>query len=229
MLGNGWTVDVIAHILGHAPGITTEPVEVLSMYDGMSCGHIALNKIGAAITKYYATEIDKYAIQTTQHNFPDTIQLGDAFQVRDDGWKIESEGPREAVAAPAVIGRPEELPGPAAGVSNAVIKYPGAERDWIRNIMKAATITDIPVLLKDSAELRAVWGDDLIQDFPPELQPMPEDNSIPHCKECDQAEVEAQGKRGEKITCRATRQHARGRYTRSSPPWCPKRRKDNAE
>lgn len=127
MLGNGWTVDVIAHILGHAPGITTEPVEVLSMYDGMSCGHIALNKIGAAITKYYATEIDKYAIQTTQHNFPDTIQLGDAFQVRDDGWKIESEGPREAVAAPAVIGRPEELPGPAAGVSNAAIKYPGAK------------------------------------------------------------------------------------------------------
>ena len=127
MLGNGWTVDVIAHILGHAPGITTEPVEVLSMYDGMSCGHIALNKIGAAITKYYATEIDKYAIQTTQHNFPDTIQLGDAFQVRDDGWKIESEGPREAVAAPAVIGRPEELPGPTAGVSNAVIKYPGAK------------------------------------------------------------------------------------------------------
>lgn len=127
MLGNGWTVDVIAHILSHAPGITTEPVEVLSMYDGMSCGHIALNKIGAAITKYYATEIDKYAIQTTQHNFPDTIQLGDAFQVRDDGWKIESEGPREAVAAPAVIGRPEELPGPTAGVSNAVIKYPGAK------------------------------------------------------------------------------------------------------
>ena len=87
MLGNGWTVDVIAHILSHAPGITTEPVEVLSMYDGMSCGHIALNKIGAAITKYYATEIDKYAIQTTQHNFPDTVQLGDAFQVREDGWK----------------------------------------------------------------------------------------------------------------------------------------------
>lgn len=83
MLGNGWTVDVIAHILSHAPGITTEPVEVLSMYDGMSCGQIALRKIGATVTKYYATEIDKYAIQTTQHNFPDTIQLGDAFQVRE--------------------------------------------------------------------------------------------------------------------------------------------------
>ena len=86
MLGNGWTVDVIAHILHYAPRITEEPLEVLSMYDGMSCGRLALNKLGVHISRYYATEIDKYAIKTTQHNFPDTIQLGDAFQVRDDGW-----------------------------------------------------------------------------------------------------------------------------------------------
>ena len=88
MLGNGWTVDVIAHIMSHFEGLTTEPVEVLSMYDGMSCGHIALDKLGAEITAYYATEIDKYAIQTTQHNFPETIQLGDAFQVREEGWTL---------------------------------------------------------------------------------------------------------------------------------------------
>lgn len=88
MLGNGWTVDVIAHIMSHFTGLTEEPVEVLSMYDGMSCGHIALDKLGAEITAYYATEIDKYAIQTTQHNFPDTVQLGDAFQVRDEGWSL---------------------------------------------------------------------------------------------------------------------------------------------
>ena len=88
MLGNGWTVDVIAHIMSHFEGLTTEPVEVLSMYDGMSCGHIALDKLGAEITTYYATEIDKYAIQTTQHNFPETIQLGDAFQVREEGWTL---------------------------------------------------------------------------------------------------------------------------------------------
>lgn len=87
MLGNGWTVDVIAHIMSHFTGLTEEPVEVLSMYDGMSCGHIALDKLGAEITAYYATEIDKYAIQTTQHNFPDTVQLGDAFQVRDEEWR----------------------------------------------------------------------------------------------------------------------------------------------
>lgn len=87
MLGNGWTVDVIAHIMSHFDGMTEEPVEVLSMYDGMSCGHIALDKLGAEITAYYATEIDKYAIQTTQHNFPETVQLGDAFQVRDEEWR----------------------------------------------------------------------------------------------------------------------------------------------
>lgn len=88
MLGNGWTVDVIAHIMSHFEGLTTEPVEVPSMYDGMSCGHIALDKLGAEITAYYATEIDKYAIQTTQHNYPDTLQLGDAFQVRNDDWRV---------------------------------------------------------------------------------------------------------------------------------------------
>ena len=86
MLGNGWTVDVIAHIMGHFEGLTAEPVEVLSMYDGMSCGHIAMGKLGAEIASYHATEIDKFAIQTTQANFPDVVQLGDAFQVREDGW-----------------------------------------------------------------------------------------------------------------------------------------------
>ena len=88
MLGNGWTVDVIAHIMSHFTGLTEEPVEVLSLYDGMSCGHIALDKLGAEITAYYAAEIDKYAVQTTQHNFSDTVQLGDAFQVRETDWKL---------------------------------------------------------------------------------------------------------------------------------------------
>lgn len=86
MLGNGWTVEVIAHILSYCPGITVKPLEVLSMYDGMSCGHLALDKLGATVLRYYATEIDKYAIKTTQSNFPGTIQLGDAFQVREDKW-----------------------------------------------------------------------------------------------------------------------------------------------
>ena len=83
-----WPVDVIAHIMSHFDGLTTESVEVLSMYDGMSCGHIALDKLGVTVAAYYATEIDKYAIKTTQYNFPDTMQLGDAFQVREEGWTV---------------------------------------------------------------------------------------------------------------------------------------------
>lgn len=98
MLGNGWTVDVIAHIMSHFTGLTEEPVEVLSMYDGMSCGHIALDNLGAEITAYYATEIDKYAVQTTQHNYPDTMQLGDAFQVRAEDWHLPEPEEMEAPA-----------------------------------------------------------------------------------------------------------------------------------
>jgi DNA (cytosine-5)-methyltransferase 3A len=88
MLGNGWTVDVIAHILSFIPELLVEEFEVIGMYDGMSCGHIALDKLGADIIRYYAVEIDKYAVQTTQANYPDTIQLGDAFQVRESNWSI---------------------------------------------------------------------------------------------------------------------------------------------
>lgn len=86
MLGNGWTVDVIVHILYHFHGIAAEPIDVLSMYDGMACGHIALDKIGATIKRYRATEIDKYAIKTACHNYPDIVQLGDAFDIRKDNW-----------------------------------------------------------------------------------------------------------------------------------------------
>jgi DNA-cytosine methyltransferase len=54
---------------------------VLSLFDGMSCGEIALQKLGIKVKQYYAAEIDKHAIQVTQHNFPDTIQLGDVTKV----------------------------------------------------------------------------------------------------------------------------------------------------
>lgn len=88
MLGNGWTVEVIMHLMRHFGGITTEPLDVLSMYDGMACGHIALDNLGADIRHYWATEIDKYAIATATHNFPDIVELGDALAVREDRWSL---------------------------------------------------------------------------------------------------------------------------------------------
>ncbi|MBS1586553.1 MAG: DNA (cytosine-5-)-methyltransferase [Bacteroidetes bacterium] len=54
---------------------------VLSLFDGMSCGQLALQKLGIKVKQYYAAEIDKHAIQVTQHNFPNTIQLGDVTKV----------------------------------------------------------------------------------------------------------------------------------------------------
>ena len=56
-------------------------MKVLSLFDGMSCGQIALSKLGIKVDKYYASEIDKYAIQITQKNFPDTVQLGDVCDI----------------------------------------------------------------------------------------------------------------------------------------------------
>ena len=54
---------------------------VLSLFDGMSCGRIALQELGISVTKYYASEVDKFAIQNTMANFPDTIQLGDVRNI----------------------------------------------------------------------------------------------------------------------------------------------------
>ena len=56
-------------------------IRVLSLFDGMSCGRIALTELGVKIDKYYASEIDKHAIAQTQKNFPDTIQLGSVTEV----------------------------------------------------------------------------------------------------------------------------------------------------
>ena len=52
-------------------------MKVLSLFDGMSCGRIALDQLGVPVEKYYASEIDKYAIQVSQANFPDIEQVGD--------------------------------------------------------------------------------------------------------------------------------------------------------
>lgn len=60
------------------------PIIVLSLFDGMSCGQIALRDLGFPIEVYYASEIDKFAIQQTQLNFPDTVQLGDVRNIDVD-------------------------------------------------------------------------------------------------------------------------------------------------
>ena len=60
---------------------------VLSMFDGISCGQLALNKLGFDIEKYYSYEIDKNAIRITNKNYPNTIQLGDVENITIDTIK----------------------------------------------------------------------------------------------------------------------------------------------
>lgn len=57
-------------------------MKVLSLFDGISCGRVAFEKAGIHITNYYASEIDKYAIQIARKNYPNTIHLGCVKQVR---------------------------------------------------------------------------------------------------------------------------------------------------
>lgn len=89
-LGNGWTAEVIIHILFHALKDIPrdEKILVLSMYDGIGTGRYCLDKMGFTNVEYHAYEIDKYAMQIAMSNYPDIIQHGDAFAVREKGWRL---------------------------------------------------------------------------------------------------------------------------------------------
>lgn len=56
-------------------------MKVLSLFDGISCGRLALERAGIPVETYYSSEIDKYAIQVAQRNYPDTIQVGDVTKL----------------------------------------------------------------------------------------------------------------------------------------------------
>lgn len=90
MLGNGWTAEVIIWLLkeGLKDVPRDEELIVLSMYDGIATGRYCLERLGFKNIRYYAYEIDKPAISVALDNYPDIIEMGDAFQVRNDDWKL---------------------------------------------------------------------------------------------------------------------------------------------
>lgn len=61
-------------------------MKVLSLFDGMSCGQIALEKVGVKIDSYFASEIEPNAVKVTMNNYPNTIQLGDVTRWKD--WDL---------------------------------------------------------------------------------------------------------------------------------------------
>jgi DNA (cytosine-5)-methyltransferase 3A len=62
-------------------------MKILSLFDGISCARVAIERLGIKIEKYYASEIDKYAIQIAQKNYPDTIQVGDITKLKGEDFK----------------------------------------------------------------------------------------------------------------------------------------------
>jgi len=66
-------------------------MNVLSLFDGMSCGQIALKKLGVPVKNYFASEIDKFAIKVAKANFPDMVHLGDVQNVKTSGQYLLDE------------------------------------------------------------------------------------------------------------------------------------------
>lgn len=62
-------------------------MNVLSLFDGMSCAMIALERAGIVVDNYYASEVDKFAIKVSKENYPNIIQLGDINTWRN-GWDL---------------------------------------------------------------------------------------------------------------------------------------------
>mgnify|MGYP001042548359 CR=1 FL=1 len=77
-----------------------KPINVFSMFDGMSCGQLALKKAGIPVGTYHASEIDKWAIQITKKNFPFTFDMGDITKLED--WRLEFI--RDEIGIDLVIG-----------------------------------------------------------------------------------------------------------------------------
>tara|TARA_R110000744_G_scaffold363054_1_gene471242 strand:- start:256 stop:1185 length:930 start_codon:yes stop_codon:yes gene_type:complete len=75
-------------------------INVFSMFDGMSCGQLALKKAGVKVKTYHASEIDKWAIKVTKKNFPCTFQMGDITKLED--WRLEYI--RDEIGLDLVIG-----------------------------------------------------------------------------------------------------------------------------
>jgi DNA-cytosine methyltransferase len=66
--------------------MTKRPLNILSLFDGMSCARIALDRLGLQVNNYYACEIDKYAIQVSTANYPDIQQIGDITAIKADDY-----------------------------------------------------------------------------------------------------------------------------------------------
>ncbi len=79
-------------------------MNVLSLFDGISCGQIALQRAGIKVDKYFASEVDESAMSITQHNYPNTIQLGDVRKIKYEDGVLYTENNKYKVDIDLIIG-----------------------------------------------------------------------------------------------------------------------------
>ena len=80
MNGNGWQCDTIKHCWQYLPDLG-RPLNVWSLFDGMSCASITLKELGIPVGTFISSEIDKHAIQAEKQNFPNMVQVGSVTDI----------------------------------------------------------------------------------------------------------------------------------------------------
>jgi len=124
-----------------------EGINVLSLFDGISCGQIALERAGVKVRQYFASEVDKHAIRVTQHHYPKTIQLGDVTKVfAKDLPKID-----------LLIGGSPCQSFSYAGKGKGFVGQSGLFFEWLRLFKEVAP----EFFLLENVLMRAAWKNEI--------------------------------------------------------------------
>ena len=109
-----------------------QPITVLSLFDWMSCGRLALERAWIPIASYYASEIDKYAIEVSENNRPDIIQVGDVREIR-----VKSD-----IKATGIARRPDGDTNVYVGDNGLDLLIGGSPCQWFSNAGKGLNFKD---------------------------------------------------------------------------------------
>lgn len=121
---------------------TKEGINVLSLCDGMSCGHIALDRAGIKVNKYFAAEIKDIAIKVTMNNYPDTIQIGDVNKISYKDGVLHTEiGDFETEIDLVIFGSP---------CQTLSIAIPTEHRIGLENLEKSGLFYQCARILKEA-------------------------------------------------------------------------------
>ena len=109
-----------------------QPITVLSLFDGMSCGRLALERAWIPVRSYYASEIDRYSMQVSENNRPDVIQVGDVREIR-----VKSD-----IKATGIVRNPDGDTNVYVGDNGLDLLIGGSPCQWFSNAGKGLNFED---------------------------------------------------------------------------------------